>query len=69
MSKEELVRFTVELPEELAGRLDEFAVAQAAALSKITGIKEKVSRNMAIRSIELRQALPVPVDKLHPCIV
>jgi len=36
---------------------------------ELAGFRATMLANMAIRSIELRQALPVPVDKLHPCIV
>lgn len=36
---------------------------------EMAGYRATMLANLAINSIELRQALPVPLDKLNPCIV
>lgn len=55
------------------GMLDAFIRAIIAGkpspCDEMEGYRATMLANLAIRSIELRQALPVSLDKIHPCIV
>lgn len=53
----------------LASFVDAIMTDQPSPCDEMAGFVSMYLANLAIKSIELRQTLPVPIDKLTPCVV